>query len=118
MAEGLVIEPPFVERYRRSFEATWADNAAIDNVRYVVFDCETTGLNPGSDRIITIGAVAMLNGEILIKDSFDALLKVTENSDAVTVHGVTRDESRGGLQEPVALETFLDYLRDGVIVGH
>jgi DNA polymerase-3 subunit epsilon len=31
---------------------------------------------------------------------------------------VTRDESLGGLDEPRALERFLDYLRDGVIVGH
>ncbi len=34
------------------------------------------------------------------------------------MHGVTRDESRGGVEEPEALERFLDYLRDGVIVGH
>ena len=40
------------------------------------------------------------------------------NTEAVTVHGVTRDESRKGIEEPQALERFLDYLRDGVIVGH
>jgi DNA polymerase-3 subunit epsilon len=36
----------------------------------------------------------------------------------VTVHGVTRDASRSGIEEAEALERFLDYLRDGVIVGH
>jgi DNA polymerase-3 subunit epsilon len=118
VVEGLVSEPSFVARYRKNFEATWDDNTPIHNVRYVVLDCETTGLNPDADRIITIGAVAVVNGEILIKDSFDALLKMAENSAAVTVHGVTRDESRSGLEEPVAFEMFLDYLRDGVIVGH
>src|SRR4030095_8320457 len=44
--------------------------------------------------------------------------KMTENSSSVTVHGVTRDESRAGIDEPEALERFLEYLRDGVIVGH
>jgi len=34
------------------------------------------------------------------------------------VHGVTRDESRSGIEEPDALERFLAYVRDGVIVGH
>jgi DNA polymerase-3 subunit epsilon len=34
------------------------------------------------------------------------------------VHGVTRDQALEGVDEPVALERFLDYLRDGVIVGH
>ena len=41
-----------------------------------------------------------------------------ENTSAVAVHGVTRDESRAGIEEPEALERFLDYVRDGVIVGH
>jgi DNA polymerase-3 subunit epsilon len=31
---------------------------------------------------------------------------------------VTRDESLKGVDEAVALERFLDYLEDGVIVGH
>ena len=43
---------------------------------------------------------------------------VAENTTAVTVHGVTRDQSVHGLDEPAALEGFLDYLKDGVIVGH
>ena len=60
----------------------------------------------------------MCAGEIQLDDSFDALIRVDENTSAVTVHGVTRDESRSGIEEPEALERFLDYVRDGVIVGH
>ena len=58
------------------------------------------------------------NGEIALDDAFDSLIKVDENTTAVTVHGVTRDESRAGVEEPEALEKFLEYLGDGVIVGH
>ena len=83
-----------------------------------MLDSETTGLNPRVDRIITIGAVAVRDGEILIGDSFYALLKVTQNTPAVTVHGITRDREPHGMDEPEALEALLDYLRDGVIVGH
>jgi DNA polymerase-3 subunit epsilon len=118
LVEGLVIEPHFVKRYRESFQSTWSDRTPIDSVRFVVLDCEATGLNPHVDRIITIGAVGVINGEILIRDSFDALLKMTENSGSVTVHGVTRDESRSGLEETAALQMFLEYIKDGVIVGH
>lgn len=95
-----------------------APETPIDQVRFVVLDSETTGLNPRLDRLITIGAIAVVNHEILIEDSFEALLKVEHNSSAVTVHGVTREESRAGLDEPVALHQFLAYLGDGVIVGH
>jgi DNA polymerase-3 subunit epsilon len=118
MAQDSVTKPPFISRYRQWFNATWSDDTAIDNVRFVVLDTETTGLNPHTDRIITIGAVAVQNGDILLDDSFEALIKMTQNSSSVTVHGVTRDESRAGIDEPEALERFLEYLKDGVIVGH
>ena len=91
------------DRYRRHFTATWPDDTSIEDVRFVVLDLETTGLNPATDAIVTIGAVAVLGGDILIEDSFSALLKVSENTTAVTVHGVTRDQAVNGLDEPAAL---------------
>jgi len=112
------MDPAFITDYRSRFESSWSDQTPIDEVRFVVLDCETTGLNPQSDRIITIGAVAVKSGEIHLDDSFEALLKIARNTSAVTVHGVTRDESRSGMGEPEALERFLEYLKDGVIVGH
>lgn len=118
MDQESVTAPAFLKRYRARVEHTWADGAAIDRVRFVVLDSETTGLNPATDRLITIGAVAVINGEIVLSDSFSALLRMERNTEAVTVHGVTRDESRKGVEESQALEQFLDYLGDGVIVGH
>lgn len=96
----------------------WAPETPIELVRFVVLDSETTGLNPLKDRIVTIGAIAVVNHEILIEDSFEALLRVEYNSSAVTIHGVTREESLSGMDEPEALQRFLNYLGDGVIVGH
>jgi DNA polymerase-3 subunit epsilon len=118
MAPEPVIEAGFLPRYRACFENTWGDDTPIDRVRFIVLDSETTGLNPATDRIITIGAVAVIEHDIVIEDSFAALLKMERNTEAVTVHGVTRDESRNGMEEAQALELFLDYLADGVIVGH
>jgi DNA polymerase-3 subunit epsilon len=113
-----VSEPAFLARYRACFAQTWRDDAPIGQVRFVVLDSETTGLDPRNDRLITIGAVAVIDGDIVIEDSFDSLIRLSENTSAVTVHGITRDESLKGVEEPEALEGFLEYLRDGVIVGH
>lgn len=107
-----------VERYASCFATSWHDNDSIDRVRFVVLDSETTGLNPAVDRLVTIGAVAVVGREILLEDGFSALIRIDYNTDAVTVHGVTRDQARNGLEEPEALAAFLEYLRDGVIVGH
>ena len=107
-----------LEQYQQRFDATWSDDTPIDRVRFIVLDSETTGLNPLTDRLITIGAVAMQDGDIILEDSFEAMLQVSRNTAAVTVHGITRDETAGGLEESDALAKFLDYLQDGVIVGH
>lgn len=107
-----------VERYLAGFATTWTDETPVDQVRFVVLDTETTGLDPRRDRLITIGALAVKAGQILLPDSFEALLKVAYNNSSVTVHGVTRDEAREGMDEPDAIEAFIDYLGDGVIVGH
>jgi DNA polymerase III subunit epsilon len=118
MAPEPVTLPAFLTRYQAECQDTWRDDEAIERVRFVVLDSETTGLNPNVDRIITIGALAVVGGDILLEDAFSALVKMSRNTEAVTVHGVTRDESLGGVEEPEALERFLDYLKDGVIVGH
>jgi len=109
--------PPFIAQYQQAFGATWADDTPVEQVRFVVLDSETSGLNPRVDRIITIGAVAVQAGEIVLEDQFASLVRV-EDTGTVTVHGVTPDESRRGIEEPEALERFLGYVRDGVIVGH
>src|SRR5262245_61117420 len=118
MAETPLIDVPFVARYRDCFRNTWSDDTLVEDVRFIALDCETTGLNPRTDRIVTIGTVAIHRSEILLGDSFEALLQVHSNTAAVTVHGVTRDESRSGMEEAQALEFLLEHLKDGVIVGH
>jgi DNA polymerase III subunit epsilon len=106
------------QSYLHAFERTWTDGTPVSEVRFVVLDTETTGLDPRRDRLITIGALAVRDGEILLDETFEVLLKVAYNSSSVTVHGITRDEAWDGMHEPDALQLFLEFLRDGVIVGH
>jgi len=105
-------------RYADAFGRTWSDDASPRDVRFVVLDCETTGLDPRKDRLVSIGAVAVVGGEIVLEDSYEALLKIDHNLAAVTVHGITRDEARAGQNEPDALIGFLGFLGDAVLVGH
>jgi DNA polymerase-3 subunit epsilon len=106
------------EPYFACFDDSWTESTPVSKIRFVVLDSETTGLDPRRDRIITIGAIAVKDGEILLDDAFEALLTMDYNRASVTVHGITRDEASQGIEEPQALEQFLEYLRDGVIVGH
>ena len=46
--------PAFLEAYRSCFEDTWRDDTPGDEIRFVVLDSETTGLDPKKDRLITM----------------------------------------------------------------
>jgi DNA polymerase-3 subunit epsilon len=104
--------------YQASFISTWPDEAPPEAVRFAVLDCESTGLNPERDRIVSIGAVGVRDAQIFLGDGFEALLRIRHNTAATLVHGITRAETLDGLEEQEALALFLDYLRDAVIVGH
>lgn len=97
---------------------SWADDTPMEQVRFVVLDTETTGFDARRDKIITIGALAVIDGEMLLEDSFEVMLPIAYNNSSVTVHGITRDQSQSGMDEEEALKLFFEYLGDGVIVGH
>jgi DNA polymerase-3 subunit epsilon len=104
--------------YRAAFADSWSDDTPLEQVRFVVLDCETTGLDARRHRIVSIGAVAVVQCQIVLGDTFEALLRVRFNTAATLVHGITRDGSRDGMDEGEAIACLLDYLADGVIVGH
>jgi DNA polymerase III subunit epsilon len=104
--------------YQSCFNETWSLDSPPAGVRFVALDTETTGPDPRRDRLISIGAVGIVAGQIHLSDTFEELLYVGYNGPSVKVHGITRDEARDGAPEPEALARFLEYLRDGVIVGH
>lgn len=110
---------PLIQAYRARFDWTWDRNLGWENVRFVVLDSESTGLNAERDSIISIGAVGVFDFEIRLDDAFEIIMPVAYNSASVMIHGITREEAaEEGTPEPEALAQFLEYLGDGVIVGH
>lgn len=87
--------------------------------RCVVVDVETSGLNLIEDRLISIGAVAVVNGRIEFGDSFSVVLQqktVSERSN-ILLHGIGGKAQRDG-QPPVdALLDFLEYLGKSPLVA-
>lgn len=107
-----------LDAYRERFARTWSEATPLEQIRFCVLDCETTGLDPKRHRIVSIGAVGVIEGQIDLGDTLEVLLRVRFNTAATLVHGITRSETRNALDEPEALAALLDYLGDGVIVGH
>jgi DNA polymerase-3 subunit epsilon len=93
----------------------------IDASRYVVVDVETSGLNVNKDRLIAIGAVAVVNGKIALRDSLEIVLLQQRVSDKqnILIHGIGGTAQSEGVPPIDALLTFLEYLgRDPLVAFH
>lgn len=94
-------------------------NAPIAETRCVVVDVETTGLNLVHDRLISIGAVAVVDGKIALGDSFYVVLQQQAASDKgnILLHGITTTAQLKGEPPADALLDFLDYLGKSPLVA-
>ncbi len=88
--------------------------------RLVVFDLETTGLNPRKDRLLSIGAVALIDGRIILDDCFHAELQppVQLAADNVLIHRLTPDRLQRGEAVGPVLRRFVDYIAGAPLLAY
>lgn len=109
----------FIRGYVNHFREKTQDKP-LPEVRFVVFDTETTGLNPKKDEVISIGAVAVKNGAICFDDTLELYLQKASigGAEAVETHQIlSKDLQQGGDEEEV-LKSFLEYIQGDVLVAH
>lgn len=92
----------------------------FERSRYVVVDVETSGLNLAKDRLIAIGAIAVVGGRIALDDSLDIVLQQAEPStkENVLIHGIGHGAQRAGVPPAEAMLAFLEYLGKSPLVAY
>jgi len=87
--------------------------------RYIVFDCETTGLDPKKDVILSIGAIGIEGDAILVNDYFEVFLKQEMYCpETVPIHGILKTGKEDKLIENDAIIEFLYFIKNATLVGH
>lgn len=101
------------EQYRFLFE-----EAPEDEV--VVFDTETTGLNPKKDEILSIGAVKLRGNKILMSQKFELFVKPTReiNEQSIKIHQIRNIDLQNGCEPREAIEQFLHFIGSRPLVGY
>lgn len=109
--------PEFWKNYLKKFKQK--QPKTIEETRFVVFDTETTGLNTHTDKILSIGAVCIFNNTIDVSDSFEIYLKQDKfNIETVEIHGILKAGNLIKSTEYEAIEQFIDFLGNSVLVAH
>ena len=86
----------------------------LDTQRFVVVDLEATGLHTGKDKILSIGAVVVEQGGIMMGQQFERTLKRREVkvNEAVLIHQIAPSELAAGIRPKTALLDFLEFVGD------
>lgn len=87
--------------------------------RYVVLSTETTGLNPNKDVILSFGAIAVVNDNIIIGDSFEVvILQYKYLHDNGLSNEFLIESKQPKLSESDAIQSLIEFIGNAVLVGH
>jgi len=109
--------PGFWLEYENSFREKPVEE--LNLVRFVILDTETTGFDYLNDRILCIGALSLVDNNIALNHSLELFLKQEHyNAETAKIHGILKNGGASCISEIEALEKFLGFIKNAVIIAH
>ena len=95
-------------------------DALLDNLTFVVFDSETTGLDPAKDVVVQLGAVRVVNGRRVIGEAFESLVNPRRAIPlrSTKVHGISNAMVRDAPDFATVRQQFHNFAQGSVLVAH
>ncbi|MEI6217680.1 MAG: 3'-5' exonuclease [bacterium] len=95
-----------------------ASNTRLDRVVFSAVDCETTGLDSKSGRIVEIGVVKFRGSRQIGSRSWLVNPGIPIPPSAVSVHGITTDMVSHSPEFASVFPQFKEYVGDTVVLAH
>ena len=110
---------------KRNFSKLKDDDFAFlfeenEDDEYIVFDTETTGLNPKKDEILSIGAVKIKDNKILTSQTFEVYLKNTKeiSSKSIEIHQIRPCDLQNATDVEEGIKDFLKFIGSRPLIGY
>lgn len=92
----------------------------LSDLTYVVFDTETTGLDPRRDAVVQLGAVRVVNERLIESETFDTLVDpgYPIPPSSTRIHGIDDSMVKDAPNMQSVCRRFERFCRDAVLVAH
>lgn len=87
---------------------------------YVCLDCETTGLSPRKDEILSIGAVHIKGNKVLMRKTLNIFVKPSRNvtEESIKIHHIRPVDLENAVEPRDAIFELLEFIGNRPIVGY
>jgi DNA polymerase-3 subunit epsilon len=112
--------PDFAREYLENIRQHFRADMAVDSLRFVVLDTETSGLDPQKSSMLSFGGVVVQHNRIRVQDSLEltATAPDAQLDEDVAVHGILKSEIKSGLPDKEIIRQVVRLLDKSVIVAH
>jgi DNA polymerase III subunit epsilon len=95
-------------------------DSALDALRYIVLDTELTSLDRRTNRLLSVGAIAMQGASIQLGNQFYRVLNpgVSIPPESVVIHRLRVEDVAGGEPPKQCLDDLCQFMAGAVLVGH
>lgn len=92
----------------------------LETKELVCFDCETSGLNPKKDHLVSLSAIKIRGKEILTSETLNLTFKQPAelNPESILVHGIRNIDLAQGMEPQEAIEKFVNFIGARPLVGY
>ena len=98
---------------------SWFRRTPLEGQRWVVIDCETSGLDARRDRLLSVGAVEVRDRSVCLENFLEGRIGQAEPSarENILIHGIGGDAQRGGRPLAEVIAELRAFVAGGVPVA-
>lgn len=112
--------PGWLKRRASTQNSSLSGDTSLDSLRYVVLDTELTSLEHRTNRLLSVGAVAMRGPSIQLGEQFYRIVnpECEIPSESIVIHQLRQEDLQSADELTSTLDDLSRFLAGSVLVGH